>query len=201
MPKGPMSSAATLLNFRTFSSLTQLVMEGSHIIGTMNFGLEKKEPVPNAEERRLFYVAVTRARKHVYLIANRTNSSVFASEVANTEYNIEIDGDKAEASTACPSCKTGLIIQRQGRMGAFYSCSNYPHCEYKPRQCPRCGTGFLHESKESSALYVCSNPSCSFKSTKCPGCKDGYLVLRKGRYSQFFGCSNYPDCRYTQSNR
>ncbi|MGA3192257.1 MAG: UvrD-helicase domain-containing protein [Candidatus Bathyarchaeia archaeon] len=167
----------------------------------LNLVLAKKEPVPNAEERRLFYVAVTRARKHVYLIANRTNPSVFAAEVANPEYDIEIDGDEAEASTACPSCKTGLIIQRQGKMGTFYSCSNYPHCEYKPRQCPRCGTGFLHESKESSALYVCSNSNCSFKTIKCPRCKDGYLVLRKGRYSQFFGCSNYPDCRYTQSNR
>lgn len=166
----------------------------------LNLVLAKKEPVPNAEERRLFYVAVTRARKHVYLIASRTYPSVFASEVANGEYDIEIDGDTTEASTACPSCKTGLIVQRQGRKGTFYSCSNYPHCEYKPHLCPRCGTGFLHESKESSALYVCSNLSCSFKPSKCPGCKDGYLVLRKGRdNSQFFGCSNYPNCRYTQS--
>jgi ssDNA-binding Zn-finger/Zn-ribbon topoisomerase 1 len=125
---------------------------------------------------------------------------VFASEVANGEYDIEINGDKAESSTACPSCKTGLIVQVQGGMGAFYSCSNYPLCEYKPHLCPRCDTGFLHESKESSALYVCSNLSCSFKPSKCPGCKDGYLVLRKGRdNSQFFGCSNYPNCRYTQS--
>ena len=31
---------------------------------------------------------------------------------------------------------------------------------------------------------------------KCPKC-GGNLVLRKGTYGQFYGCSNYPDCRYT----
>lgn len=31
---------------------------------------------------------------------------------------------------------------------------------------------------------------------KCPHC-DGHLVLRKGPYSEFYGCSNFPECRYT----
>ncbi len=30
---------------------------------------------------------------------------------------------------------------------------------------------------------------------KCPRC-GGELVLRNGRYGQFFGCSNYPKCRF-----
>jgi len=32
----------------------------------------------------------------------------------------------------------------------------------------------------------------------CPVC-NGRLVLRKGKYSEFFGCSNYPKCKYTRS--
>lgn len=32
---------------------------------------------------------------------------------------------------------------------------------------------------------------------QCPRC-DGYLVLRKGKYGDFYGCSNYPRCKYTQ---
>ncbi|MBP3327757.1 MAG: topoisomerase DNA-binding C4 zinc finger domain-containing protein, partial [Clostridia bacterium] len=30
----------------------------------------------------------------------------------------------------------------------------------------------------------------------CPYCKTD-LVLRKGKYGEFYGCSNYPKCRYT----
>lgn len=32
---------------------------------------------------------------------------------------------------------------------------------------------------------------------KCPRCS-GELVLRNGKYGQFYGCSNYPRCRFTQ---
>lgn len=31
---------------------------------------------------------------------------------------------------------------------------------------------------------------------KCPHC-DGHLVLRKGPYGEFYGCSSFPECRYT----
>ena len=33
-------------------------------------------------------------------------------------------------------------------------------------------------------------------SGKCPRCK-GKLVLRQGKYGSFYGCSNYPKCKYT----
>ena len=33
----------------------------------------------------------------------------------------------------------------------------------------------------------------------CPRC-GGKLVLRQGRYGSFYGCSNYPECRYTLEN-
>lgn len=32
---------------------------------------------------------------------------------------------------------------------------------------------------------------------KCPRCGNT-LVLRNGKYGQFYGCSNYPNCKYTQ---
>ena len=30
----------------------------------------------------------------------------------------------------------------------------------------------------------------------CPLC-GGYLVERKGKFGKFYGCSNYPKCRFT----
>ena len=35
------------------------------------------------------------------------------------------------------------------------------------------------------------------KSSVCPWC-DGNLVARRGQFGNFFGCSNYPKCRYTK---
>jgi len=163
--------------------------------------LAKKEEEPNAEERRLFYVAVTRAKKHVYLIASKEDPSTFALEVDSEDYEVIIKKRRGESNALCPTCKTGFFVLRHGKFGEFYSCSNYPYCECKPHMCPDCGEGFLYESPEPSEFsryYICSNGICSFKATKCPNCKEGYLKKRRGRYSEFLGCSNYPACRYTR---
>ena len=32
----------------------------------------------------------------------------------------------------------------------------------------------------------------------CPNC-GGKLVMRKGKYGKFLGCSRYPKCKYTQN--
>jgi len=39
---------------------------------------------------------------------------------------------------------------------------------------------------------------------KCPKCKDGNLLIKKGKFSDFIGCSNWPTCDYSeviQSNK
>jgi len=156
--------------------------------------LAKKENVPNAEERRLFYVAVTRARKHVYLIASENAPSSFVVEISGEDYPIRISKPRSIGNFSCPLCKTGVILLRRGEFGEFFSCSNYPYCTYRPRGCPKCGKGAFMEGNNE---YVCINEACSFKATKCPKCIDGYLVMRTGPYSRFFGCSNYPGCSYT----
>lgn len=32
---------------------------------------------------------------------------------------------------------------------------------------------------------------------KCLKC-NGYLIKRKGKFGQFYGCSNFPKCRFTK---
>ena len=39
---------------------------------------------------------------------------------------------------------------------------------------------------------------CLTLHTACPKC-NGKLTLKTGRYGKFYGCSNYPDCRYTEN--
>jgi DNA topoisomerase-1 len=74
--------------------------------------------------------------------------------------------------------------------------------------CPRCGQPLAERRRGLQKYRVCTNTECSYREpvTKpaaatgvpCPqaGC-DGELVERRGRWGKFFGCSNYPRCRYT----
>jgi DNA helicase-4 len=159
--------------------------------------LAKADPFPNAEERRLFYVALTRAKKHVYLIddPNFVNSS-FISEILKGGYDVSSIGQPPK-TVSCPICDTGEIILKEGKYGRFYQCSNFPYCDYTPRECPKCRNGFLRRGKMT---YRCSNDSCSFSADTCPLCRDGYLVKRKSSRSggYFFGCVNYPEFKYIQ---
>jgi DNA helicase-4 len=89
----------------------------------MQLLLCKAEHYPYAEERRLFYVAMTRARKKVYLVSNRDYPSVFIREIDQYEPTKKID------PLLCPHCQTGRIVQRQAAGKIFYGCSLYPYCE------------------------------------------------------------------------
>jgi DNA topoisomerase-1 len=73
--------------------------------------------------------------------------------------------------------------------------------------CPRCGQPLAERRRGLQKYRVCTSAECSYREpiTKpptatgvpCPqaGC-DGELVERRGRWGKFFGCSNYPRCRY-----
>jgi DNA helicase-4 len=91
--------------------------------------LEAKEAYPHAEERRLYYVALTRAKKKVYLLTLQGKESEFAAELIY-RYKEELDREKY----TCPKCG-GRLVMRTAKQGVnagnrFYGCSNYPECRY-----------------------------------------------------------------------
>jgi DNA helicase-4 len=157
--------------------------------------LAKADDFPNAEERRLFYVAVTRARREVYLLADRSNASEFVTEILNCDYGVSAIG-KSSKTIKCPECETGNIQAINWNDSTFYSCSNYPYCRYRPQTCPECNNGFLR--KVSETKYACVNDYCDFEARICPACNDGYLKIVTGPYSDFLGCSNFPDCSHKE---
>lgn len=90
---------------------------------------------PDGEERRLFYVALTRARRSVAMFAARGQCSSFLRELEQDGAVSITDTDgKAVHEEECPSCKRGVLVLRKGRYGEFRSCSNFPACSYKPRR-------------------------------------------------------------------
>ena len=160
----------------------------------LNLVLADQDAFSNAEERRLFYVAVTRARKHVYLVVDKkTNVSSFVSEIKHGEYEVNYFGERTRVSY-CPKCRTGEIVPKNGKYSVFYSCNNFPYCEYIAKKCPKCKNGFLEKKIMD---YYCSDPNCHFHTDVCPSCDDGYLVRRRGRNGgYFYGCSNFPSCKH-----
>ncbi len=131
-----------------------------------------------AEERRLFYVALTRTRSIVYLLCDKQKPSVFIKEI---EERVKIENPDLVQSrntniVLCPRCKTGKLILRKSNTGdsLFYACSNYPYCRYT--------------ISDLKAVSI---------NNRCPDCND-FLVIRHGKYSKFLGCHNYPYCKYTR---
>lgn len=51
----------------------------------------KAEKFPNAEERRLFYVALTRAKHKVFIVTNMLKASEFILELIEDNYPLEYD--------------------------------------------------------------------------------------------------------------
>ncbi|AOA72721.1 helicase IV [Stenotrophomonas rhizophila] len=90
---------------------------------------------PLSEERRLFYVALTRARRSVVMFTVQGKRSPFLDELVH-DGAVEITAANGEPirEQACPACDGGVIVQRTGPYGEFASCSGYPRCQYKPRQ-------------------------------------------------------------------
>lgn len=95
----------------------------------LNLLLSSADQYPHGEERRLFYVAMTRARESVHFVAERNFKSVFIDELETKT--------SQPASRKCPDCKRGDIIVKKtgtaknGRKYSFYGCTNYEYgCEY-----------------------------------------------------------------------
>lgn len=97
----------------------------------LQLALPEPELFSYAEERRLFYVALTRARKTVTLVTQLGKESAFILEMAR-DYNISSTNSQGEAATVdvCPNCGKGSLVQRKGPFGQFFGCSTYPKCNF-----------------------------------------------------------------------
>lgn len=168
-------------------------------------GLVLAEPdgFPHGEERRLFYVALTRAKKMVYLVGDLSVESPFVRELLQKDsgYNLVIRGDAKAITPVCPECEVGRLTRRDGPFGVFYGCSQFPICDYKEDACPVCRKGLLRRGESGQV----SCDACAHEGRLCPGCGKGVLVPKKNRSNgnKFLGCSRWrpegDSCSYTES--
>lgn len=96
----------------------------------LKLAMPEESLYPHSEERRLFYVGLTRAKETVTLITVNGRESPFIIEMIE-EYKIpllSLDG-VSETAKVCPKCKQGIMKAKSGKKGPFWGCSRYPKCD------------------------------------------------------------------------
>jgi DNA helicase-4 len=154
---------------------------------------------PDAEERRLFYVALTRARNHVYLVVPPEAPSRFATELLSDDYAGLVETVHGKGRTfTCAVCQRGTLIEHRNGERRYWTCSNSPGCERRVPPCRVCGQAPL---VRAGAELRCASPDCSHRERMCPRC-GGRLVERVGNGGRFLGCSEWrsdrPGCFFTE---
>lgn len=99
----------------------------------LSLAMPDGDTYPLSEERRLFYVALTRARRSVAMFTLQGKHSPFLDElVKDGAVKVTAVSGAAIHEERCPVCKVGVFVDRNGPHGAFRSCSSYPLCHNKP---------------------------------------------------------------------
>lgn len=153
--------------------------------------LPKAEAFPHAEERRLFYVALTRAKHRVYLVCDMLKRSPFVQELLDEKYAVQIDEfqtsqEQINAGVAsCSVCMEGQLVGRVNSTTnkAFLGCSNFPRCHHTESSCPKCASPL----QPFGRFRVCSLPPCDGWIAMCP-LTGGEMVLRKNNR---WGCTHF----------
>lgn len=91
--------------------------------------LPEAERMPDAEERRLFYVAMTRCRKKVFFMVDTDRPSRFIYELHKSRPNIFRGVPLPEQCPACGEALTTRMANGDPER-TFTACTGYPQCRY-----------------------------------------------------------------------
>ena len=99
----------------------------------LQLAMPEGDAFPHAEERRLFYVALTRARRAVALFTVQGRESEFVTELVKQQQLTLLDLDGIPSETRlCPRCQQGTLVVRTRRSDGsrFLGCSRFPACRH-----------------------------------------------------------------------
>jgi DNA helicase-4 len=96
----------------------------------LDLAMSEGDTYEHAEERRLLYVALTRARHKVAILSQPGRESPFVIELSDFVDIEEItsEGEPTFNLQICSQCGQGTLVTRQGPYGEFPGCSRFPAC-------------------------------------------------------------------------
>ncbi len=100
------------------------------------------------------------------------------------EHMTDIKRMERPTDLTCEKCGKPLVI-KWGRHGSFIACTGYPECTYTRQltvDLPDVDKVDLAEQGDEEYCENCGRP----------------MVLKKGRFGQFYACTGYPDCKTTK---
>lgn len=144
----------------------------------MQYVVRDDKSIEYAEERRLFYVAMTRTKNRVYIVTPEQHPSEFILELIKDYPNITLRGEinknsKSNIGTIkkCPVCGYPLQLRWKKNYGLrLWMCTNEPEI-----------CNFITNDLNGGDMSI----------EKCDKCKDGYLIVKKGNNGPVLGCTNY----------
>lgn len=142
----------------------------------MKLVVHEENSVPFAEERRLFYVAMTRTKNRLFMMVPQNKPSRFAIEIIqenNLPYSVQLNLNyQDKARYRCPKCNSPLKYSPNNPLGIkLYICTNEPEL----------------------CSFMTNEPSVMQDITKCTQCDTGYMIVKKLRNDKGYviGCTNY----------
>jgi DNA helicase-4 len=153
--------------------------------------LPQKESYLYAEERRLFYVALTRAKHFIYVLFDSDQGSPFLAEI-NKYGNKLVDNKLAKSFSQwhCPSCKSGTLKSLQTRYNkTFYKCTLAPACDTTMNACKHCNSPMQTNAKGFRFCLGCAEVELG-----CLRCGIGTMVARlenDPNRETFYGCNRF----------
>ena len=100
------------------------------------------------------------------------------------EHMTDIKRMEKPTDLTCEKCGKPLVI-KWGKHGSFIACTGYPECTYTREltvDLPDLDKADLSEQGDEEYCENCGRP----------------MVLKKGRFGQFYACTGYPDCKTTK---
>ena len=110
----------------------------------------------------------------------------FAAELENaltSAESVKVEVPSEVTDIICDKCGAAMII-KNGRFGKFAACPNYPACKNTQKL-----TADGKAEKQEKEEPVMTDLICD----KC----GANMLLRKGRYGEFYACSEFPKCNNT----
>lgn len=86
----------------------------------------------------------------------------------------------AETDRKCEKCGLPMVIKR-GKFGSFLGCSGYPECK----------NIINFKQEESGAITIVKEEVSDVACTKC----GKPMIVKRGKFGPFLGCSGYPECQ------